>query len=75
MTEDNLERSPTSGGIIAKQACPKAFRETKKVRSRELRRATTPSPPLPAHLERLANRARDYVAAACAANLRRVYGL
>lgn len=32
-----------------------------------------PSPALPAHLERLADRARDYVAAASSANTRRAY--
>jgi hypothetical protein len=32
-----------------------------------------PSPPLPAHLERLAERARDYFEAASAANTRRAY--
>ncbi|MEY9404494.1 hypothetical protein ABIF79_010933 [Bradyrhizobium japonicum] len=32
-----------------------------------------PSPTLPAHLERLADRARDYVEAASSANTRRAY--
>ena len=32
-----------------------------------------PSPPLPAHLERLADRARDYVEAASSANTRKAY--
>ena len=47
MTEDNLERSPASGGIIAKQACPKAFRETKKFAAAnfgERRRLPLPCP-------------------------------
>jgi hypothetical protein len=82
MTKGNLERSEREngeeanaggGGIIAEQARPTAFRETRKVRGRELRRAKTTSPPLPAHLERLADRASDYFEAASAANTRRVY--
>ncbi|OZA00162.1 MAG: hypothetical protein B7X99_05240, partial [Rhizobiales bacterium 17-65-6] len=35
--------------------------------------APQPSADLPAHLERLADRARDYVAAASSANTRRAY--
>lgn len=35
--------------------------------------AKVPSPPLPAHLEKLADRARDYVEAASSANTRRAY--
>ncbi|WP_246658842.1 site-specific integrase [Mesorhizobium sp. J18] len=35
--------------------------------------AEAPSPPLPAHLEQLAGRARDYVEAASSANTRRAY--
>jgi integrase len=60
MTEDNRgeDANAGGGGIIAGQA---------------LEPAKTPSPPLPAHLERLADRARDYAEAASAANTRRAY--
>jgi integrase len=60
MAEDNLERSPTGGGTIAEQACPTAFRKTKKFAAANFGERRRPLPPLPAHLERLADRARDY---------------
>ena len=70
------------------EKCPKSATKTPKLtlsrapRRRPARRRPTrfprptcrrPSPPLPAHLQDLADRARDYVAAASSANTRRAY--